>query len=119
MKPTGANWSTYARGCRTVSDNVQVALITALGGAYAVTMTILVPLLFSMRKHARNAARDSSASRQQVQNDHPTNLRDDIDKVLRAQSRQGRAINGIRGEMRHTRQRVSAIEDRMNRTTNH
>lgn len=68
-------------------DNVLVALL----GGLALVLVACIPLLASIAKNAKNAARSSSSTHDEVKNDHDKNLRVDVDdkhdELLRALDR--------------------------------
>lgn len=59
-----------------MSESVVIALI----GAQAVVLAAVLPPLLSARKHAKRAAGDAAEARDQVSNNHGTNLRDELDE---------------------------------------
>lgn len=86
---------------------VVVALITAVQG-------ILIALLARQSSRVKQIAADARAAREQVQNSHTVNLRDDfdgkhgetsakLDQILAAQNEHGGAIVGIRQDLRQLR----------------
>lgn len=88
-----------------MDSNLFVALI---GG----TFTLLTAVSVEWQRRQHNAVREVRA---QVKNSHSTNLRDDIDRVLRALERQEGALGGIRTDMRVEREERLTLERRVDR----
>lgn len=85
--------------------DIAVAAIVTFG-------TIITALLGYLGVVATGARRHAKAARYEVQNTHPTNLRDDLDEkfeglaglvktVIDRQAEQGKDIGGIRADVRH------------------
>jgi hypothetical protein len=96
---------------------VQAAIVTATGAVIVALIGIALEML--RRNHKR-----LGRVQEQVVNSHPTNLRDDVDRVLaglerieRTQRQQGGDINGLREEIRHERAERLDVERRLNRLT--
>ncbi|MFJ9827696.1 DUF2746 domain-containing protein [Streptomyces sp. NPDC101160] len=99
---------------------VQVALVSAGGVVTAALVGVLVELvrrqgtaLAEVREHAQEA-------REQVSNDHTTNLRDDLDRViagldqvLAGQARHSRDIRDLRADLAHERIERLAVSERL------
>lgn len=99
---------------------VQVAIVSAGGMVTAALVGVLVELvrrqgtaLSEVRAHAQEA-------RDQVSNDHSTNLRDDLDKViagldrvLEGQARHSRDIRDLRADLSHERSERLAVSERL------
>ncbi|MEV4642780.1 DUF2746 domain-containing protein [Actinoplanes sp. NPDC049548] len=92
---------------------VQAATVTALGTIIVALVGIALELL--RRNHKR-----LGTVRDQVQNNHDTNLRDDVDQVLTGLDdvknmlhQHGRDIGGIREELRHERAERLDVERRL------
>ncbi|MFJ3974896.1 hypothetical protein [Streptomyces sp. NPDC090021] len=104
----------------TLDPNVQVALVSAGGVVTAAFMGVLVELvrrqgtaLAEVREHAQEA-------RDQVSNDHTSNLRDDLDRVisgldlvLEGQAEHSRDIRELRSELSHERAERLAVSERL------
>ncbi|MEU8133228.1 DUF2746 domain-containing protein [Streptodolium elevatio] len=96
-----------------MDPNVQVALVSA-GGMIAVALVgVVVEFL-------RRQSSTLGEVREQVSNTHSTNLRDDVDRVLRGldqvlegQAEHGREIAGLRAEIRHERAERLAVAERL------
>lgn len=83
-------------------------IVAVIGAAALVTATAL-PLLVSIRKHAKSAASNSAETRYQTANDHRDNLRDDLDVVI-VGLHKVLVHNGI--EDTHVRARHARIRER-------
>jgi hypothetical protein len=115
-----------------LEPSVQAAAVTALGAVFVALTGIVVELLRRQQKTIGAMKADAAATRDQVQNSHGTNLRDDVDKVLggvddllAGQRRHdellrahARDIGGLRQEIRHERAERLDVERRLNRLTN-
>ncbi|HET6874656.1 MAG TPA: hypothetical protein VFH70_07750 [Acidimicrobiales bacterium] len=67
-----------------MSDQVAAAFIAALASVTVALITSIVALA-QLRRHGHRLDKigaDASATRYQVQNDHPTNLRHDLDRLV-------------------------------------
>ena len=106
-----------------LEPTVQVAIITGLSGLLAALIEALRrqgKALGEVRDHAEN-------TRTQVENSHPTNLRDDVDQVLDRLDRvldgqarhddalrqHGAEIGGLRRDLSHERAERLAVADRL------
>lgn len=103
----------------TLDPTVQVAII---GGGFGL-VSLVVGELFRRQNKVIQGVRD------QVQNSHETNLRDDVDRVLEGMDRliegqerhnddlrqHGREIGGLRAEIRHEREERLAADQRIDR----
>ena len=72
---------------------------------------------FRAKVHAARSATDAAASRRQVENDHGTNLRDDLDDLREAVRSVGHQLGEIRRDMDADRRsvdgRLSNLEHRL------
>ena len=110
-----------------LDPTVQVALAT---GGFALLTTVVRILAEMLRRQGRaigQVREDTAASRDQVENNHESNLRDDVDKVLArlalvldGQERHGVLLNnhaadiaGLREEIRLERRERLSVEDRL------
>ncbi|MEU1309152.1 hypothetical protein ABZ419_09680 [Streptomyces cinnamoneus] len=105
----------------SMDPSVQVALVSAGGAVTAALAGVLVELvrrqgaaLAEVRDHAQEA-------REQVSNDHSTNLRDDVDRVIRGldrvldgQERHAEELASLRREAAHERAERLAVAERLN-----
>ena len=108
----------------TVSASVASAVGTALLDPYVLAAIVtgvltLLGLIFEKQRRAHaELAKGVEATRYQVQNDHDTNLREDLDRVIEGLDdiktilhEHGRAIGGIRDDIRLEReQRMGDIQ---------
>ncbi|MEV1109927.1 DUF2746 domain-containing protein [Micromonospora sp. NPDC049751] len=99
---------------------VQQSLITAGGTVVVGLIGVLVELLRRQNKKLSEVKDHASAARDQVQNSHKTNLRDDVDRViagleqlLEGQRQHTRDIGGLRDEIRHERVERLEVERRV------
>lgn len=83
---------------------VQVAVVTTAG-------TITVALIGTILEILRRSHKRLGAVKEQVQNAHPTNLRDDIDVVIAE-------LRGLRSEVRQERLERFDYEQRTNERLN-
>ncbi|MEU5433814.1 hypothetical protein AB0G73_10595 [Streptomyces sp. NPDC020719] len=104
----------------TLEPTVQVAAISAGGAVLAALVGVLVELvrrqgtaLAEVREHAQEA-------REQVSNDHSTNLRDDVDRVIRGldrvldgQAQHSRDIAALRTDLAHERTERLVVAERL------
>lgn len=105
-----------------MTDSTAAAVIGAcaiLGAAVLALIAVLIPLLLSTRRHAKNAA-------EQVTNDHPTNLRveldernaeyvsgiDDVKGMIRSNDRRnGRRFAAVGRDIKSLERRIGLVED--------
>lgn len=86
---------------------VQAAIVTAGGTVTVALLGILVELLRRQSKRLSEVKDHAAAARDQVQNSHKTNLRDDIDVVITE-------LRGLRSEVRQERLERFDYEQRTN-----
>lgn len=67
-----------------LSDEVIIALITVIGGGFLALLGTIVSRLDSVGRRVHQVGKDATIAREQTQNSHRTNLRDDIDKNHKA-----------------------------------
>lgn len=96
-----------------MDPTVQTALVTTGGTVTVALIGVLVEVLRRQYKRLGEV-------REHVANDHTTNLRDDLDQVIRGLSDvkallrdQGRDISGLREEIRHERTERLDVERRL------
>jgi hypothetical protein len=65
------------------TDNLVAIAIASISGVAFVT-SATIPLLFSIRKQVKETATNAQKSVDAVVNDHPKNLRDDLDEKFNA-----------------------------------
>ncbi len=92
-----------------MSSHDLVTLLAAIIGGEALVLGAAVPLMFSTRKHAREAST-------QVSNDHSTNLRVELDERhqddLRWRTGLGKRLDGIDGRIDRLSDRVTSVDER-------
>jgi hypothetical protein len=103
-----------------LEPQVQSALVT---GGVTLTVALLglfAELLRRQNKKLNKVGDHAEAARDQVQNSHKTNLRDDLDKVIEGLAdvkallrSQGKDISGMREEIRHERVERVYVEKRL------
>ncbi|WP_372407193.1 hypothetical protein [Streptomyces luteireticuli] len=107
-------------------SSIQVALVSAGGAVTAALVGVIVELvrrqgaaLAEVRDHAQEA-------REQVSNDHSTNLRDDLDRVIRGldrvldgQAQHSRDIAALRTDLTHERTERLAVAKRLDAHLHH
>ncbi|GAA0967377.1 DUF2746 domain-containing protein [Actinocorallia libanotica] len=96
-----------------LEPSAQGPLITA-AGAVTVALTGVIVELLRRQKQTMSEVRD------QVSNDHDTNLRDDLDRVIESldrlldgQHQHGRELRGLREEIAHERRERLAVAERL------
>ncbi|MEU8327301.1 DUF2746 domain-containing protein [Micromonospora sp. NPDC048839] len=99
---------------------VQAAIVTACGTVSVALIGVVVELLRRQHKRLGEVKAHAAAARDQVQNSHTTNLRDDIDRVLagldqviETQRQHGKDIGGLREELRTERIERIDVERRL------
>lgn len=92
-----------------------MVLLAPICGSVAVAW---ITAMFAHRKKLRAIADDTGAIREQTENDHDTNMRVDLDEILKGinrievqQNRQARDIGGLREEMRTERTERSQADE--------
>lgn len=86
-----------------MSDSVQVALITAGFPLIAAMAALLVPYIFKQK-------RDMAVVKEQVANSHKSNLRDDIDLVIKLVESVKDEVADLRGDIAwERRERMDAV----------
>ena len=93
-----------------MSEPVVVAIIGAL-------QAVLIVLISRLSHRVTQVKRDAAVTRENVVNDHTTNLRDENDTrhadVRRWFTKLERSIGGIRDDHRITRRDLAAISERL------
>lgn len=106
----------------TISESSIVSIAVSTIGAAAVVLAAVIPLLISTHRRAREAATDSAVTRDQVTNDHKTNMRVEADERHEAIMAQLRTHGRIM--TRNTRRidsiitRLDVVEDTLPRVPN-
>jgi hypothetical protein len=84
----------------------------------AATAMVAIPSWFAHRNH-----KDLKEVVYQTKNNHNTNLRDDIDRAIRAVEQLGHDVRGIRTDLAaeedRRRVQVAELEDRLNKVSRH
>jgi uncharacterized protein (UPF0264 family) len=84
----------------------------------AATAMVAIPSWFAHRNH-----KDLKEVVYQTKNNHETNLRDDIDRAIRAVEQLGHDVRGIRTDLAaeedRRRHQVAELEDRLNKVSRH
>ena len=65
-----------------IDPSVQAAVVTTIGLIVVALLGLIAEGLRRNHVATRSIKKDTRASREQVQNDHSTNLRDDVDRIL-------------------------------------
>ena len=84
----------------------------------AATAMVAIPSWFAHRNH-----KDLKRVVYQTENNHHTNLRDDIDRAIRAVEQLGHDVRGIRTDLAaeedRRRTQVAELEDRLKKVSRH
>ena len=90
-----------------MTEGIWVALITAVAGIVGIAIQ-------QARQHKRTKAQSETLEvvRSQVQNDHGTNLRDDVDRVTDAVNRIEQSVSYIASELQGIRKDVGRLDRR-------
>lgn len=103
-----------------LEPSVQVAVVSA-GGAITVALVgVLVELVRRQGTALAEVREHTQEAREQVSNDHATNLRDDLDRVIHGldrvldgQAQHTRDISTLRSELAHERAERLAVAERL------
>lgn len=110
----------------TIPIETQVTLIAQIGGVAVALITVIggiaIAVLNRARQHAKVAAENSAVVKNEVKNDHTTNLRDESDErhaeilaeiksVREVQSNQGRQIAGLNKSVGGIRDELRGMRD--------
>jgi hypothetical protein len=103
-----------------VTEAVQIAAISAGGTVLVALVGVLVELVRRQGQAIAAVREDTAEARTQVSNTHPTNLRDDVDRILTGQAqllegqdRHTEEIGTLRAELLHERRERLAVADRL------
>ena len=90
-----------------MTEGIWVALITAVAGIVGIAIQ-------QARQHKRTKAQTATLEevRDQVSNDHATNLRDDVDKVTDAVHRIEQSVAYVVSEMQGLRKDIGRLDRR-------
>ncbi|MFJ3907457.1 hypothetical protein [Streptomyces vinaceus] len=110
----------------TLEPSVQVAIVSA-GGAITVALVgVLVELVRRQGAALAEVREHTQEARDQVSNDHSTNLRDDLDRVIHGldrvldgQAQHTRDISSLRTELAHERTERLAVAERLDAHLTH
>lgn len=101
-----------------IPTEIGVAVISAI----ATLLAVLLPLLFSIRKHTRAAADDARVAREEVRNNHynangePINFRDEQDE---RHDFLVTLLTGLQSDVRGLRKESGRIQDRFEKHLEH
>lgn len=95
-----------------MTEPVIIALITVVGGGVLGILGTLVAKLNHVGKRVNQVGKDATIAREQTQNSHETNLRDDLDEKHQETHRVlGIVLEQIKGLQTSDNNQWSAIED--------
>lgn len=104
----------------SLDPSVQVALVSAASTAGVALVGLAAEFMRRQAKAIRGVAEHAQEARDQVSNDHSTNLRDDldavasqIDRVLALQARHSEDIAALRTDITHERRERLAVAERL------
>jgi len=99
----------------TISEGSVTTILVAVIGGLAVVFAAALPLLISTHRRAREAAHDAAVTRDQVTNDHPTNMRVEADErhadVMRLLRSHGRTLGRYGRRIDAVMKRLEIVED--------
>ncbi len=99
----------------TISEGNITTILVAVISAVAVVLGAAMPLLISTHRRAREAAKDSAVTRDQLTNDHATNMRVEADErhadVMRLLRSQGRTLGRHGRRIDTIIKRLEVVED--------
>ena len=95
-----------------MSDAVTIALITVVGGGFLTILGTLVAKVNHVGKRVNQVGKDATIAREQTQNSHDINLRDDIDKKHKeTHDTLGIVLEQIKGLQTSDNNQWAAIEE--------
>lgn len=95
-----------------MTEAVTISLITVVGGGLLTILGTLVAKINHVGKRVNQVGRDATIAREQTQNSHEINLRDDIDKKHKeTHDVLGIVLEQIRGLQTSDNNQWSAIEE--------
>lgn len=98
-----------------LSEDSITAIFSAAMGALAIVIAAALPLLISTHRRVKQSAEDSAATREQVTNDHTTNLRVESDErhaeVMEILGLTGKAIERNTRRIDALGVRIDVVED--------
>lgn len=103
-----------------IDPSVQVALVTGAFGLMIALISICGELIRRQNKALGEVRQDSAAAREQVQNSHTTNLRDDLDllhddvkSVLEMVRAHGYELGHLRRDVQQEQRERLAVAERL------
>ncbi|MEV5136241.1 hypothetical protein AB0K71_15775 [Streptomyces syringium] len=104
----------------SLEPSVQVAFVSAGGAVTVALVGVLVELVRRQGAALAEVREHTQEARDQVSNDHATNLRDDLDRVIHGldrvldgQVRHTQDISALRSELAHERTERLAVAERL------
>ncbi|MFF3017123.1 hypothetical protein [Streptomyces sp. NPDC057939] len=104
----------------TLEPSVQVAIVSAGGAITAALVGVLVELVRRQGAALAEVREHTQEARDQVSNDHATNLRDDLDRVIHgldrildSQDHHSEELASIRRDIAHERVERLAVAERL------
>lgn len=95
-----------------MTEAVQIALISVVGGGVLTILGTLVAKINHVGKRVNQVGKDATIAREQTQNSHDINLRDDIDKKHKeTHDVLGIVLEQIKGLQKSDNNQWSAIEE--------
>lgn len=95
-----------------MTEPVMITLITVVGGGLLTILGTLVAKVNHVGKRVNQVGKDATIAREQTQNSHEINLRDDIDKKHKeTHDVLGIVLEQIKGLQNSDNNQWSAIED--------
>ncbi|UOQ58086.1 DUF2746 domain-containing protein [Leucobacter allii] len=97
-----------------MTEAVVVALITAASGVAVAVVGGIFLLLQNRRQKRRDAhvSEKLEVVREQVQNSHGTNLRDDLDRIADGLMQLGKNVEGLASDLRGVRRDIGRLDRR-------
>lgn len=98
-----------------MTEQALVAILVQGIASSGLVLVAVLPVLLSTRKKASAAATDAKAAREQVQNSHTVNFRDDHDtkhgEVMAAIARVDQRVVNVESDMRGMRRDIGRLAD--------
>lgn len=99
----------------TISEGSITTILVAVIGGLAVVIAAALPLLIVTHRRAREAAHDAALTRDELTNDHPTNMRVEADgrhaDVMRMLRSHGRTLGRYGRRIDAVMKRLELVED--------
>lgn len=97
-----------------ITETISAIVVGGLSST-AIVLAATLPVLISTRRKAAAAASDAAGARNQVENSHTKNFRDDHDdkhaEVLAAVDRVDRRVGNVESDLRGVRRDVGRLAD--------